>query len=369
MEKIEILVKPVSYLCNLSCSYCFYKKTGLIYPDAKVMDLKTLEFSIKKFMEYSEGEKIYFCWQGGEPLIAGIDFYYNVIELQKKYGKSGQIVGNSIQTNGILIDKKWLNLFKNYKFFIGLSIDGPAEIHNFYRKYRSGKNSFEDVFGKFKILKENQIEFNILSTIGEETAKFPDEILKFFIKNDIGYLQFIPAIDKKGDKICKFSLKPETYEKFLKRIFDLWWNDGNPIFSIRFFDNLIEVLLGIEPSSCIFKKRCGEYLVLEHNGDIYPCDFFVMPEFKIGNVFLDEIDKIYERLRKFGELKEIQPDECKNCEWNFICNNGCLWFRYVKNGKLDGPDYFCDAYKKFFPYSIPLLKDLIRRKNLLFIKP
>ncbi|MGB9678235.1 MAG: radical SAM protein, partial [Candidatus Ratteibacteria bacterium] len=163
MNKIELLVKPNSYLCNLDCSYCFYKKTKKIYPDAKIMNLKTLEFFIKKFMDYSEGKNIYFCWQGGEPLIAGIDFYYNVIELQKKYGKRGQIVGNTIQTNGILIDEKWIQFFKKYNFFIGVSLDGPKEIHNFYRGYRDGRKTFRKVMENIKLMKNNGVEFNILS--------------------------------------------------------------------------------------------------------------------------------------------------------------------------------------------------------------
>ncbi|MCX7917665.1 MAG: anaerobic sulfatase maturase [bacterium] len=360
MNKIELLIKPGSYLCNLDCSYCFYKKTKSIYPDVKIMDLNTLEFFIKKFMEYSEGKDIYFCWQGGEPLIAGIDFYYSVVEFQKKYGKSGQKVGNTIQTNGLLIDEKWIEFFLKYNVFVGVSLDGPEEIHNFYREYKDGRKTFKKVMENINLLKRSNVQFNILSTIGEETGKFPDRIFKFFIKKGFEFLQFIPAIDRKNNKISKFSITSKTYSNFLCRIFDLWWNEGMQV-SIRFFDNILEVLVGFEPSSCTMKKRCGEYLVVEHNGDIYPCDFFVMSEFKLGNIFKDEIDKIYEKLKKFGEIKEIQPDECKNCEWNFLCNNGCLWHRYVKNGDLKGTDYFCQGYKKFFYYSIERFKIISKR--------
>lgn len=367
MNKIELLIKPSSYLCNLDCSYCFYKKTKSIYPNAKIMDLKTLEFFIKRFMDYSEGRDIYFCWQGGEPLICGIDFYFNVIEFQKKYGKRGQIVGNTIQTNGILIDEKWIEFFKKYNVFVGISLDGPEEIHNFYRKYKDGRKTFNKVMENIRLLKSADVQFNILSTIGENSGKYPEKIFEFFIKKDFKYLQFIPATDRKKGKISDFSITPLTYSKFLCRIFDLWWNNGSPFVSIRFFDNILEVLLGLEVSNCTLKKRCGEYLVIEHNGDIYPCDFFVMPEFKLGNIYTDEIEKIYEKLENFGKMKEIELSECKKCRWNFICNNGCMWQRYVKNGNLKGVDYLCPAYKNFFTHSykrFKILSEKILIKNV-----
>ncbi len=361
MKNIELLIKPTSYLCNLDCTYCFYKKTKKIYPDAKIMDEKTLERMISYFMDYSEGGRCSFCWQGGEPLLAGIDFYYKVIEFQKKYGKSGQIVSNTIQTNGILIDEKWTDFFKKYNVFIGISVDGPKQIHNFYRKYPSGKGSFNDVMEKVNLLKKANVEFNILSTIGEQTGKYPEEIFKFFVSKNLYFLQFIPAVDRKRDKIASFSITPETYGDFLCRIFDLWWNDGYPFVSIRFFDNILEILMGVEPGSCALKERCGEYLVVEHNGDIYPCDFFVNPDFKIGNIFVSNPEDVYKKLNNFGKLKENTPEKCKNCEWKFICHNGCTWFRWIKRGNVEDPDYFCSAYRKFFSYSIERFKIIASR--------
>lgn len=361
MKNIELLIKPSSYLCNLDCSYCFYKKTKNMYPSAKVMSEEVLEKMVSYFMDYSKGGRCSFCWQGGEPLIAGIEFYYKVIEFQKKYGKNGQVVSNVIQTNGILLDEKWIELIKKYNIFAGISLDGPKEIHNFYRKYPSGKGSFNDVMEKVNLLKREEVEFNILSTIGEETAKYPDKIYKFFVSKNLNFLQFIPAVERKRNKMPSFSITPETYGDFLCRIFDLWWNDGNPFVSIRFFDNILEVLLGLEPGSCALKKRCGQYLVVEHNGDLYPCDFFVHPEFKIGNIFDDEPEKVSQKLSDFGKLKEIAPAPCENCEWKFICNNGCTWFRWVKREKIEDPDYFCSSYKKFFSYTIERFKILASR--------
>lgn len=358
-RKIELLIKPVSYLCNLDCGYCFYKKTKSIYSHPERMRDEVLEKLISSVMEYSNGGHALFSWQGGEPLLAGIDFYKKVIELQIKYGKRGQIVSNTIQTNGILINEEWIEFFKKYRIFIGISVDGPPEIHNFYRKYPSGKGSFNDVIKKINLLRKGNVEFNILSTIGEETAKYPEKIFEFFVSKGLYFLQFIPAVDRKRGKMSKFSITPKNYGHFLCRIFDKWWNNGNPFVSIRFFDNILEILSGITPNSCTLKKRCGEYLVIEHNGDVYPCDFFVNKDFKLGNIFENSFEELVSyATENFGKLKEISPEECKKCEWNFICNNGCLWFRWVKNGDILKSDYLCPAYRKFFQYTIEKFRRL-----------
>lgn len=361
MRKIELLIKPTSYLCNLDCIYCFYKKTKLIYPNAKRMEIQTLEKLISSAMDYSDGGEAFFCWQGGEPLLAGIDFYKKVVEFQMKYGKRGQIVGNSIQTNGILINEEWIEFFKKYKFFVGISLDGPPEIHNFYRKDNSGKGSFDNVIKSVNLLKREGVEFNILSTLGKETGRHPEKIFNFFISKGLPFLQFIPAVDRRDEKMFEFSMNSEIWGNFLCKIFDKWWNNGNPCVSVRFFDNILEVLCGLPPTSCAFKKRCGEYLVIEHNGDVYPCDFFVNPEFKVGNIFENNFEELlYLSREKFGKLKLIGTKECKECEWNFICNNGCLWFRWVKEGDFFMRDCLCDAYKKFFSYSFNRIKSIAR---------
>lgn len=358
MRKIELLIKPVSYLCNLNCSYCFYKKTKNIYPNPEKMKFETLEKLIISALEYSDGGNSIFIWQGGEPLIAGIEFYRKVIELQIKYGKKGQKITNTIQTNGLLIDEKWIELFKNYNIFLGVSLDGPEEIHNFYRKYSSGKGTFRDVIKRVNLLREKNIDFNILSTIGDETSKYPEKILDFFISNSFYFLQFIPAVDRKNEKMKSFSVKPEDYGNFLCKIFDIWWKYGCS-FSIRFFDDILQTLLYINPGSCHFQKECGEYLLVEYNGDVYPCDFFVDRDFKLGNIFENEFEELFEkRKEKFAKIKAISPEKCKKCEWNFICNNGCLWFRWVKNGNFYDTDWLCEGYKKFFDYTMARFKVL-----------
>ncbi len=358
MNKVELLIKPASYLCNLDCVYCFYKKTGSIYKTPSVMKPHVLEKLVSSVMEYSGGGNTIFSWQGGEPLLAGIDFYRKAVELQARYGKDGQIVSNSIQTNGLLINEEFIEFFRKYNVLVGVSLDGPEEIHNRYRKYPTGKGTFREVMSKVNLLKKRQIEFNILSTVGEDTAKYPENIYRFFAQSGFQYLQFIPAVDRKG-KLRNFSITPETYGDFLCRIFDLWWNGSRPLFSIRFFDNIIELLAGLEPGACSLKKNCGEYLVIEHNGDVYPCDFFVHSEFLVGNIFNDDFKELVCKVKeKFGILKSKGCSECEGCRWNFICNKGCLWLRWINNGRItaEEKDYLCKAYMKFFSHSIDRLK-------------
>jgi uncharacterized protein len=360
MHKVELLIKPVSYLCNLDCTYCFYKKTAAIYRNPSMMNSGVLEKFISAVMGYSAGGHCVFSWQGGEPLLAGVDFYKKVVELQSRYGRSGQIVSNTIQTNGLLIDEKFTEFFKKYRVFIGLSLDGPREIHNVYRKHPSGEGTFNEVMAKARLLEREGVEFNILSTVGEETAKHPEKIYRFLVSSGFRYLQFIPAVDRRSGRMKKsFSVTPETYGEFLCRLFDTWWNNGRPDASVRLFDNIMEVLLGVEPGACSFKKRCGEYLVVEHNGDVYPCDFFVNPEFMVGNLLDTSFEELVRRVKEdFGRLKEEPVEECANCRWNFICNNGCCWFRWVSCGNVHDKDYLCPAFKKFFPHAMDRLKIL-----------
>lgn len=366
MRKVELILKPVSYDCNLSCGYCFYKKTSRLYPGrSHLMRENVLEKLICECMTYSDGGPCIFCWQGGEPLLAGISFFQKVVEFQKEYGRPGQIVSNSVQTNATLLNTEWIRFFKKYNFFIGVSLDGPPQVHNHYRQYASGRGSFEEVVAGINLLAEGGVDFNILSTIGKETAYSPQEIYKYFLSRGLYYLQFIPAVDRKNQQVADFSITPAQYGNFLCRLFDIWWNHGNPFASIRLFDNILEILLGQESNSCAFKDHCSEYLVAEFNGDIYPCDFFVNKEWKLGNISKVSIEKLFQKARlRFGNLKKIVSSDCKNCQWNFICHNGCPWFRWVRNARVEEKDYLCDSYRQFFPYAIKRLEKL--RDSILF---
>jgi len=361
MRNIELLIKPVSYDCNLNCNYCFYKSTKNIYEkNHHLMDINILETLIQKSLSYSDAGTAIFSWQGGEPLLAGIDFFKNLINFQKKYGKSGQIIGNSIQTNGILLNEEYIKLFKEYNTFIGISLDGNEEMHNYYR----GK-SFSKIMQSISLLKKENLEFNILTVINNFNVNKPKEMYDFFIQNNLFYIQLIPCAEKdeKGN-IASFSVEPKFYGKFLCEFFDLWYNNGNPKISVRFFDNIAEVLAGLNPSYCGFKDKCGDYLVVEFNGDIYSCDFFVKKEWKLGNILIDSFEKLFNKNKTtFGSLKSKINEKCQKCKWLYICKGGCLKYRMINENKYDGLDYFCDSYIEFFNHSIDRLKKLIKIKG------
>lgn len=324
-----------------------------------------LEKLVRKAMACAGSDPCIFCWQGGEPLLAGMKFFKNVIEFQKKYGKIGQIVSNSIQTNATLLNNEWIRIFREYHFFIGASLDGPQEVHNCYRQYSSGKGSFKMTMEGINLLKKGGSEFNILSTIGKETAENPEAIYNFFISQDLYYLQFIPAVDRKDEQIADFSITSDQYGNFLCKLFDVWWNNGNPFVSIRLFDDILEILSQEESSCCMFKVQCGEYVVVEFNGDVYPCDFFVNPEWKLGNILEMSLEELFDKAHSvFGKLKETISQDCQNCRWNYICHNGCLWFRWVNSGSVKGRDYLCRSYKRFFEYTIDRFQELCHKVSL-----
>lgn len=359
MRNIELLIKPVSYDCNLKCEYCFYKTTQSIYPDKKhLMDDSTLETLISKALSYSNGKTAVFSWQGGEPLLAGDNFFKKVVSFQKKHGLPGQRVGNSIQTNGLLLNEEYIELFKGYNFFIGLSIDGNEKIHNFYRG-----NSFAKTFEAAYVLRKAELEFNILTVINAFNVNKPEELYKFYLENNFNYIQIIPCVENdESGKIRLLSVTPASYGKFLCGFFDLWYNNENPRISVRFFDNILEILAGLAPSYCGFKDKCTDYLVVEHNGDVYPCDFFVKKEWKLGNIVSDSLEKLFKSANDtFSHLKSKVNKACTDCSWNFICQGGCLKYRLVNGNRYDNTDYLCESYKELFKYSLNKMKKLLAK--------
>ena len=358
VKNIELLIKPVSFDCNLSCSYCFYKSTADIYGAGRhLMEDKTLETLISKAMQHSDGGLAVFSWQGGEPLLAGVPFYLKVVELQKKYGKSGQRVGNSIQTNATLLSPEYIKIFKEYSFLLGVSLDGDKLLHEFYR----GK-SFAGAMKGVDLLRKEGVDFNILTVINSCNANNPEDLYNFYLKEGFDFVQLIPCAEKDSTgKVTEFSVKPKAYGKFLCEFFDLWWNKGKPGISVRFFDNILEILAGYPATYCGFKNECSGYLALEYNGDIYPCDFFVKKEMKLGNIKEASFEECFKlSMEKFGVKKGTVNEKCISCKWKYICNGGCLKYRLIKEDNFSSPDYLCEAYREFFEYSIERLKILAK---------
>jgi uncharacterized protein len=346
--ELSLLIKPVSADCNMRCQYCFYIRPGDPYRSHKhpIMNDITLRTMISGYMR-SAGRCASFGWQGGEPLLASLDFFKRVVDYQQRYGLSGQLVSNNLQTNGLLLNDEWANFFKRYHFFIGVSLDGPEEDHNVYRHSLNGNNSFQQTMKGIQTLKDHQVEFGILTVVNDVTVKKPVELYQFFISNELYFLQFIPCveIDRDTQKVKDYSVSVKDYRDFLCALFDVWYNKGQPLASIRLFENILAIHMGMNPEICAFQERCGSYVVVEYNGDVYPCDFFVEDRWKAGNLIETPIDEIIKNrgMQTFNHRKIEQSSGCQGCEWNFICHCGCQHYRLP-----DGKNYLCEAYKEFF---------------------
>lgn len=367
MKKIlnSLLIKPSGPDCNLDCTYCFYLDKANEFPEEKIhrMSLKVLEELIKQ--TFQQGPKhISFGWQGGEPTLMGLSFFRKAVEFQQKYGE-GKIVGNGLQTNGILINQEWANFLAKYNFLVGLSLDGPAHIHDNYRFTKNGKGTWSKVNDTAKLLLDSGVATNALIVVNEYSAKFPEEIYNYHKELGLNYMQFIPCVEtdqSERDKAASFSVSDEAYGEFLKRIFDCWYNDikdGIATTSVRYFDSVFHNYVGLEAPECTLAKVCGSYLVVEHNGDVFSCDFFVEDSWKLGNVMTHRLDEMLNspRQEKFGLIKADLPEECIACEWLKKCWGGCTKDR-IKDPRDKGSNHFCHSYKLFFEHADKKLTDL-----------
>lgn len=338
MDVVSLLIKPASGQCNSSCQYCFYDDLlkEKIKPVHSLMSTTTLEAVIKKGMSLAK-RCLILSFQGGEPLLAGLDYFNNVIKLVNMQ-KSNLEVKYAIQTNGLLLDEKWCSFLKNNHFLVGLSLDGPQEVHN------KNRQNFNQVFSKIKLLKQYHIEFSILSVVTKNNYFDIKKTYTFFKENDLRFLQFIPCLPLYNEKLNdKFTLNNEEYFWFLDNLFTLWSKDivsKEPI-SIRYFDNLVGLLLNIPTNLCDLNNGCGNTLVIEANGDVYPCDFYVEKKYLLGNINDSPLQEIYNNPLLAQFKKQAQAAlECKTCLYYFLCYGGCQ--RYRNNSYV-----YCKAIKKF----------------------
>jgi uncharacterized protein len=296
-------------------------------------------------------ERISFCWQGGEPTLAGLDYFKRAMKYQSLFKIPGQIVENSLQTNGILIDKKWAKFLARHRFLVGVSLDGPKEIHNYYRRDQRGRGSYDRVLEGIELLKKYHVEFNILVLLNNLNIKQPKKLYHFLLDQGFQYLQFIPCLEKdpKTKKITKYSITPEEYGHFLCKIFDEWIKDDNPRVYIRGFEESLIAYVTGETPTCTFSSECGKYIIIEHNGDIYPCDFFVDSKWLLGNLTSKPINKIIKngKYKEFRLRKNKKSENCVNCSWIKNCNSGCPK-HWIKNANHS---YFCQSYKMYFKYT------------------
>jgi uncharacterized protein len=364
-----ILVKPSGPDCNLACKYCFYTKKRDYFGNDIIhrMDKETLELLIKKSLNRPH-KQISFGWQGGEPTLMGLDFYKDVVELQKKYG-SNMVVSNSLQTNGILLDEKWVEFLKEYSFLVGLSIDGPREIHDSYRVDQGGKPTHQKVEKVAKMLLNSGVEVNALSVVTEKSSKNAKLLYNYLKDLGFKFMQFIPIMEMDPNnpkEVADFSVTAHSYGKFLCDLFDVWVNDfvnGKPEISIRLFETFAAIYLGHEALECTFQKECGKYITVEHNGTIYSCDFFVEDTWLLGSLDNEKsLEKILNSRKQtlFGEVKRKLDKRCLKCKWLKFCYGGCPKDR-LRNPATKRFNPFCESIKMFFEHADNQFIEIIKQ--------
>lgn len=355
-----VIVKPIGAVCNLQCDYCFYLNKKQLYPNINnfKMDEEVLEVFIRDYIKQDSNE-IVFIWQGGEPTLLGVEFFKKVIELQNRYS-GGKHIKNSIQTNGTLINGEWASFLKENKFLVGLSLDGPKDLHNAYRKYKNSEGSFKKVMEALDILYDYNVDFNILCCLNNININYPKDIYDFFKEyGKTNYWQFIPIVERNEDNSIKpFSVHPESLGHFFVDIFKKWIKRDIGKISIQLFDCAFNVAMGMGPSVCIFSEICGFAPALEHNGDLYFCDHFVDKNYFIGNILNQPLEELVysEKQTNFGKLKTHLPEKCLNCAVKVFCNGECPKNRFVNiEGEGTAINYLCEAYKIFYNYAEPYI--------------
>jgi uncharacterized protein len=312
-------------------------------------------------------ERVSFCWQGGEPTLAGLDFFRQAVKYQNGLCVTGQVVENSLQTNGVLINEEWARFLSRYKFLVGVSLDGSPELHNHYRKDHGGGPSYERVMKGIEWLRHYNVDFNILVLLNDRNIQHPRELYKFFFDQGFRYLQFIPCVERSAEtgEIAQYSVTAEQYGRFLCEVFDEWVGKGIPTVYMRDFEDVLISYVTGETSSCVFSRDCGKYVVVEHNGDVYPCDFFVEQESLLGNIMKNSLEEIVDspKFVEFSLRKRQMATKCKGCKWLEYCNGGCPK-HWIQLG-LDH-NFFCQSYQMLFEHAHEKfleLKAYVRQKK------
>lgn len=375
-KPLYVMLKPVGSACNLACQYCYYLEKELLYPNNKRswMSEETLETFIQQYFLAQTQPYVSFTWHGGEPLLRPISFYKKALKLQQKYGK-GFYIENSLQTNGTLLTDEWCRFFKENNFLIGLSIDGPATVHDAYRQTLSGKGSFQKVLNGIRLLNKHGVEWNAMAVVNAQNVKDAATFYNFFKSINCHFIQFTPIVERlvpHADGRClasvneqtqtmsPLSVTPEEWGAFLCNLFDLWIKEDVGTYYIQMFDATLANWVGQTPGLCTLSKSCGHASVMEHNGDVFACDHFVFPEYKRGNIHTQTITEMMyspEQLQ-FGKNKwQSLPCQCKECSFLFACYGECPKNRFAIDAYGNkGLNYLCKGYKRFFAHVAPYMQ-------------
>lgn len=375
-KPLYVMLKPAGAHCNLACKYCYYLEKNKLYPTAQrhLMSDEMLEQFTREYIEAQTMSQVLFTWHGGEPLLRSIDFYRKALSLQQKYA-GGRRIDNVIQTNGTLLTDEWCEFFAQNHWLVGISIDGPQPDHDHYRLTAAGKPSWKKVMQGIKLLKKHGVEWNAMAVVNAYNANHPLEFYRFFKENGCQFLQFTPIVerltrhedgrtlaslaDKNEIPLSEASVTPEQWGYFLCAIFDEWVRkDVGKIF-VEIFDCTLANWMGISPGICAYSKECGHAGVMEHNGDVYSCDHFVFPEYKLGNIRDHSlIDMLYgEQQQEFSRLKHSSlPRQCKECDMEFACHGECPKNRFMKDKYGDsGLNYLCPGYYHYYQHVAPYM--------------
>lgn len=373
---VYIMTKPAGALCNLACKYCYYLEKSKLYTNnpRHVMSDELLERFTRDYIAMQTSPNVLFTWHGGETLMRPISFYKKALELQKKYA-GGRNIDNSIQTNGTLITEEWARFFKENHFLVGVSIDGPQEFHDEYRKTRTGKPSFLQVMKGIQWLNRYGVEWNAMAVVNDFNGDYPLDFYHFFKEIGCHYIQFTPVveryyrhpdgrmlaspIDGAVAELTDFSVSPEQWGKFLCTLFDEWVRNDVGEYFVQIFDSTLAGWMGVPPSLCSMDETCGHAGVMEFNGDVYACDHYVFPEFKLGNIYQDTLTNMMysERQMRFGNNKrDLLTRQCRECDFLFACHGECPRNRFAqsRDGE-DGQNYLCAGYYEYFQHVAPYM--------------
>ena len=386
----HVMAKPIGPICNLDCSYCYYLEKEGLFPKGEQFRMapEVLETYIREYIASQKTPEVTFAWQGGEPTLLGIDYFRRIVELQRKHA-GGRKINNTLQTNGTRLNAEWCRFFREHAFLIGLSIDGPRELHDAHRRDKGGKPTFDQVLRGMTLLKEYGVEFNTLTVVNRLNVDRPLEVYDFLCEAGSGYLQFIPLVERlpsadapagltfaeppepgqSPSAVTDESVPAEAYGDFLITIFDAWVRrDVGRVF-VQMFDVSLGIWSGHGPGLCLFLPDCGEALAVEHNGDLYSCDHFVYPKYKLGNVMNESLATLINsaQQRAFGGDKSARlPKYCRDCEVRFACHGECPKHRFLVTPDGEpGLNYLCAGYKKFFRHIDPFMRrmsDLLRAR-------
>ena len=381
------MIKPIGSLCNLDCSYCYYLDKAELYGRRQPkMNYELLEEFIRQYIEANDIPVVTFGWHGGEPLLAGLDYYRKAVEFQQKY-KGDKKIDNNIQTNGTLLNREWCEFFRENNFLVGVSIDGPKDIHDAYRLDKGGKPTFDKIVENIEMMSLYGVEYNTLSTVNKKCEGRGAEVYRFMKSIGSHYMQFLPVVEHivdvpgsnrpvivppghPGSRLAEWSVSPEGFGRFMCDVFDEWVMSDVGQYYVQLFDVALAQWHGVPPSLCSFAETCGDALVVEHNGDVYSCDHYVYPEYKLGNIMQDDMLGMVRSKKqfKFGiDKRNSLPAECLKCKWYFACRGECPKHRFdiAANGEKN-LNTLCRGYKLFFSHVDPYMKfmsDCLKRQQ------